>query len=239
MSKYSLGGGILMDEEFSNEKIIENLLLKTVKEDDKHDENYYRRKKKILIAAVKVFSKKGFQGSRTSEIAKEAHVSEGTIFNYYKCKKDLLVGILIETIVNVINPIVTLSYKKDSDNKESLENSMHKLIMDRLILFRENYQLIKTILVEAMYHKELYEILNKDLYPKLVELVDSYIEKNIENGNFRNLEKNLISRTVIGSVIGYVFLSNTLPESFAGGSDEEEVRKIVDVILYGIAKEKD
>lgn len=237
----------MKDEEFSNEKLIENLLFKTdeeiidenLYENNKHDKNFYKRKKQILIAAVKVFSEKGFQGSRTSEIAKEAKVSEGTIFNYYKCKKDLLIGILIETIVNVVNPIVILSYKKGFEDKESIERSMHRLIIDRLVLLRENYQLIKTILVEAMYHRELYELLNKELYPKLITLIDSYVENNIDEGNFRNIDKSIISRSIISSIIGYVFLSNTLPESFGGKSDEEEVKKIVDVILYGIINKKE
>ncbi|WP_446715397.1 helix-turn-helix domain-containing protein [Caloramator sp. Dgby_cultured_2] len=36
---------------------------------------------------MKVFSEKGFEGSRTSEIAKEANVAEGTIFKYFKTKR--------------------------------------------------------------------------------------------------------------------------------------------------------
>ena len=47
----------------------------------------------ILSAAIELFSEKGYEATATSEIAKKAKVAEGTIFRYYKTKKDLLFAI--------------------------------------------------------------------------------------------------------------------------------------------------
>ena len=47
----------------------------------------------ILSAAIELFSEKGYEATATSEIAKKAKVAEGTIFRYYKTKKELLFAI--------------------------------------------------------------------------------------------------------------------------------------------------
>lgn len=50
------------------------------------------RSEGILGAAIKVFSSKGYYGTATREIAEAAGVSEPTVFQYYKTKKDLFLA---------------------------------------------------------------------------------------------------------------------------------------------------
>ncbi|MBE9508961.1 MAG: helix-turn-helix transcriptional regulator, partial [Chloroflexi bacterium] len=52
------------------------------------------RRAQILNAAATVFAEKGFHRATTREIARVADVSEGTIYNYFDSKEDLLVGII-------------------------------------------------------------------------------------------------------------------------------------------------
>ena len=44
------------------------------------------RRQGILEAAARVFARKGFEKATTREIAQEADVSEGTIYNYFASK---------------------------------------------------------------------------------------------------------------------------------------------------------
>lgn len=48
------------------------------------------RKEQILAAAERTFAQKGFHESTIAEIAKEAKVSEGTIYEYFSSKEGLL-----------------------------------------------------------------------------------------------------------------------------------------------------
>lgn len=47
-------------------------------------------KKKILKSAIELVADKGYASTSTREIAKNAGVSEATIFKYYKNKDQLL-----------------------------------------------------------------------------------------------------------------------------------------------------
>ena len=53
------------------------------------------RRNQILEAAARVFAEKGFHRATTRHIASEAGVAEGTIYNYFDSKGDLLIGIMM------------------------------------------------------------------------------------------------------------------------------------------------
>ena len=48
------------------------------------------KKRRIIVAGMKLLSEKGFHGTGVTEIAKEAKVSVGSFYSYFKDKKDLL-----------------------------------------------------------------------------------------------------------------------------------------------------
>ncbi|UCC59871.1 MAG: helix-turn-helix transcriptional regulator [Dehalococcoidia bacterium] len=53
-----------------------------------------QRKQQILDAALTIFSRKGFGEATVPDIAHEAGIAVGTIYNYYQSKRDLLVSLL-------------------------------------------------------------------------------------------------------------------------------------------------
>lgn len=56
-------------------------------------------KTKILTAAKEIFLREGYHASTTKQIAKLAGVGEGTIFNHFKSKSDLLIAIYEEMML--------------------------------------------------------------------------------------------------------------------------------------------
>src|SRR5436190_21133680 len=52
------------------------------------------RRIQILDAATKVFAKKGFHPTTIKDIAREAGIADGTIYNYFENKTALMLGIL-------------------------------------------------------------------------------------------------------------------------------------------------
>lgn len=59
------------------------------------------RKQSILDAASRVFSRCGFRATTMAEVAKEAGISPGAIYRYFKCKDDLAVGCFHESMQTV------------------------------------------------------------------------------------------------------------------------------------------
>lgn len=197
-----------------------------------------KRQWDILDAATKIFAQKGYEGGRTSDIAKEANIAEGTIFRYFKTKKDLLVGLLMPLVIKFFRPLMFKSVEKIMDNEkdDSIDVVLKNLMMDRMSLIKRNAPLVKTVLIESIYHPELLDPLQKEIAPQLIPIIDKFFKQNIEKGNFRDIDPRLMTRSLISLLAGFFILSNSLPEVFTTEGDEKEIEKIVDILINGIGK---
>ncbi|AYD39732.1 TetR/AcrR family transcriptional regulator [Clostridium fermenticellae] len=195
-----------------------------------------KRQEDILRAAIKVFSEKGFEGSRTSEIAKEAGVAEGTIFRYYKSKKDLLINLSTLLIINFFRPLMSESIENiiEQEKQKSVKEVLENMIDERLKLVDENLQLIKTICVESIYHEELLKEMQDYVIPNISAFLNEFVEKNIENNIFKEKDPKIITRTLISLLLGYVVLSNFSPQYFANEDKSKDPTEIADLFLNGI-----
>lgn len=218
----------------------QDFISKYLNDDTISEEEITERQWQIIDAAVKIFSEKSFEGSRTSEIAKEANVAEGTIFRYYKTKKDLLMGLLIPMVTKFFRPLMVLSVEKIMKNKENrpIEEIISKIFMDRLNLVEKNLPLVKTIMFEAAYHPELLEPIKKEIVPKIVSIIEEFIVENIDNENLRDLNPRIIARAMLSSLMGYVILTNAFPDTFASQGAEIEMRTLANILMNGIGGSK-
>ena len=205
------------------------------------EEEISKRQWDILDAATKIFSEKGYAASRTSDIAKEANIAEGTIFRYFKTKKDLLVGLLMPLMIKFFRPLMFKSMEKIMNNEknESINVVLKNIMIDRITLIKKNKPLVKTIMVESIYHPELLEPLQKEIVPKFIPIVDEFFLKNIETGNLRDIDQRLMTRSLISLVAGFSVLNSLFPEVFTDQGDEKEMEKIVDILINGIGIKKE
>lgn len=63
------------------------------------------KKKRIIDVGFKLFCEKGYHNTNTAEIAKEAGVSTGIVYNYFKDKKDIFLASVQYYSDNVTGPI--------------------------------------------------------------------------------------------------------------------------------------
>jgi len=60
---------------------------------------------KLIIAAIKVFSEKGFFNTKVSDIVQEAGVAQGTFYLYFKSKEEIFYKI-VQLIVSKIEAVI-------------------------------------------------------------------------------------------------------------------------------------
>lgn len=115
---------------------------------------------KILESAVKIFSQKGFSGSTTKEIAKEAGVSEATIFRYFETKKDLLFALISPAMVKSITDLFIDIHGKN--DVEILKNFLRR----NTEAVQENKDLLKIVLYEALFYPEIKQTMFQEVIQK-------------------------------------------------------------------------
>ena len=118
-----------------------------------------RRRQQIIVAAKRVFSEKGYSKSTMEDIAREAELSPGTLYLYFKNKDELYASLSLR-ILQYLN-IRLEDVKKEKDIEPRL-----KIVAIKEALF-DVYQFDPMILIN-MFHLQSIETL-KNLSSPLLE----------------------------------------------------------------------
>ncbi|MCA9837505.1 MAG: TetR/AcrR family transcriptional regulator [Trueperaceae bacterium] len=108
----------------------------------------------ILEAAISVFSEKGFHRAKIRDIAKAAGVADGTVYNYFSSKDDLLLGIL-----NKLNETESRPAQFEALGQENLEALFQAQMKHRFSVMMANKRILQAVLPEVLSNAEL-----RDLY---------------------------------------------------------------------------
>lgn len=195
------------------------------------------KREAILAAAIKIFAQKSYNGTTTSEIAKEAGVAEGTIFRYFKTKKDILIKGVIDKFTEFVGEKFIseqltniLEKNSDKDGREILKI----LIKDRIELVKKYKDIMKVVVSESLYNAEVATSIKKNILPKAKLFIRKFLMTYIEKGVFRNVDLDVAETALMGTVTAYVVQNLFLKQSYI--SNEEEIDKLIDIIIGGLKK---
>lgn len=196
------------------------------------------KEKKILEAAITVISEKGFSASTTSEIAQMAGVAEGTIFRYFKTKKDILRGIFIHLVNIVGEPLILDSFKKilfHSDQKD-LRAIIKALLKERFVLMESIYPMLRIIVTEAMYHEDIRKILHEKIISKALEIFKLFQEEMVAKGLMdKDIDPLAASRSIYGNLVGFFIYQKFFGFVIKLEDFDKDLDRVVDIIMYGIS----
>ncbi len=150
----------------------------------------------ILNAAKQVFAMEGFYNSKVSEIAREAHVADGTIYLYFKNKDDILISLFEEEL----NGIITTVKEKLQDIEDPREQLI-KFCDNHLSIVESDRALAEVIQVELRQsNKFMREYKNKHFLAYL-NIIADIITHGQEQGVFKDtLKPDICSRVIFGSL---------------------------------------
>lgn len=208
-----------------------------MEEMDLSELNLPEKEKKILLAAIQVFSQKGFSASTTSEIAKNAGVAEGTIFRYYKTKKDILRSILIQLINLISGKLVVESIEKIFDNAQDkdLRSLFKELLHDRLKLAETVSPMLRIVITEAIYHEDVRDAIYKNIISRAVDSFTVFHQKMTERGLIRSdVSSMAVFRSALGNIAILLGQKMLFGEKFSADDFDTEVENTIDIMINGL-----
>lgn len=153
---------------------------------------------RIIKAAVALFSRQGFHGTRTREIARLADVSEVTVFRYFERKDDIFWSAL-QSCFSSIKPRLTLLGRSSKDTTpEVMLPEIVCLLVDVVTFNPELMRLIAVALLEL--HGPAEEVCRDNLTP-LFTAISDYLARSIESGRVRNLNPAIVTAALALTVI--------------------------------------
>jgi TetR/AcrR family fatty acid metabolism transcriptional regulator len=194
-------------------------------------ENDYRSKEKfpiILNAALEVFGEKGYHNATISEIARQAGVSEATIYEYFGSKEDLLFAIPKEITDRSVDFLTTIiPFFKGPGNK------IRAIVYGYFNLYHDNPNYSSLVLLDLMHNRNFMETEGYDAVRQATDFILEAIREGIESGEFREDIDPYLVRSMILGTIEHIFLNWHLK----GRKKELEsfVDPLVDTIIKGIS----
>ncbi len=186
-----------------------------------------QRAAQILDAAARVFARRGYQRATTREIAAEADVAEGTIYNYFKSKRHLLISMASRLAMESLEQVKALPPLEDEREYVAAE------VTSRFELFLENIDLARALMLEMLVNDDLrQEYMNEVLSPA-ISFLGEYIRNRMEAGAFRKVKPEIVARTMIGGVMSFCFLWLQHGE-LDQGSLEELASEVAGLFLDGL-----
>jgi AcrR family transcriptional regulator len=189
------------------------------------------RRQQILDAALRVFSDKGYGAATVPDIAREAGVAVGTIYNYYDSKRDLLMSLIASYVVT--KPFVgLLEQTLEVDDRTFLSS----LIEDRLASIMENIDSFLFLLTEVQREPALREQYTEQVLWPILVLLEKYLESRIASGTFRPLDTGITARALGGMMIGLILLWRLEGERSPCQSSPRRdlANQLADLVLTGL-----
>jgi TetR/AcrR family fatty acid metabolism transcriptional regulator len=194
------------------------------------------RKLQILKAAARVFSQKGFERATIADVAQEARLAEGSIYNYYKNKNDLLASVPRLIVVPAVQPLL-------ADLAGPLpppEPVLRALAQNMVRMIRENIDVMRIVLsaLPSMGPGPRRHFLEQTpLYA--VGLLETFIGAQIEAGVFRrDLNPAIVARIFPGMLIAFLLIQEVIGTEKVQTFDYDVIiEHVVCIFLQGVLAE--
>jgi AcrR family transcriptional regulator len=190
------------------------------------------RRNQILDAAAGVFAEKGFHRATTREIAAQAGVSEGTIYNYFASKADLLIS-MITRLANVTNLPAELTGALHGDAKVFLE----AVFRERAQRIEASHQVLQAVLPEILINPELRPVFYRQFVEPIATVLEQYVQARVEMGDVRPVNIPLAVRVVQSMFIGLLVLRIMGDEVVLSGW--KEIPDVVPTVIFDGLKPRD
>ena len=175
---------------------------------------------RIVRAAIALFSRQGYRGTSTREIARLADVSEVTLYRYFEHKEDLFWSALASCFETVKPRIGGLVPNARNSSPDTVLPKIVSALVDTVIFSPELVRLVAVALLEVRGKAE--EVCRDHLTPMFTGIAN-YLQSNIEAGNLRNLNPAIMTTGIALTVFAQPELSKLIEGCRLSKMDSREV----------------
>ncbi len=187
-----------------------------------------RGRQRIMSAAARLFAQKGFANTTTKEIAREADMAEGTLYNYFDSKRGILLAVANEAETPMIAALQEPQALEDRDAMVS----MFEKAMD---ISEAQLPFARTLFSEASVDDVILQESVMVRLKKIHQLLEKHIAERIAAGVFRPMDAALGARMVM-SIFGGLILPALRGAAPLPSPEERHslAEMVVDLLLDGI-----
>jgi TetR/AcrR family fatty acid metabolism transcriptional regulator len=194
----------------------------------------FDKQRQIMEAAFEVFSRRGFPQATIAEIAQVAGVAEGTIYNYYRSKHDLLVALVHDYAEREGVSEILERY----DGAPADANLFRELVENRVTVGLKNADRLLVLIGEVQHDPELLKMYVEGMWQRVLRRLEGSLESGAKQGAFRQMNPAVAARTFLAMNMGLLIIYQLEGE---GGvlrrtPPDEIAAEVAEIFLSGLQK---
>lgn len=184
------------------------------------------RQDEILRAAGRVFYLNGFEKTKIEDIAKEAGIGKGTVYEYFESKQELF-----EKMVAFNRELYLTNVQRTLAKGKTFREKFLDLARYQTELVKEHSDIFNAMACSKIMAREMgAQFLEQNI--KVEEILKSIIQEAVDQGELRSdIDPDIVSAVMMGTIYHYcskkVIFYKVQPEEI----DYEEV---VDTVIRGV-----
>ncbi|MCB0185770.1 MAG: TetR/AcrR family transcriptional regulator [Caldilineaceae bacterium] len=159
------------------------------------------RRTHILEAAIAVIAEQGFQNTTIKQIAARAEVADGTIYNYFKNKDDILTAIIAQ-----ITEAETREIHFAEAQGMNFAEFINAYVAHRMGEIADGYPVLKVLITETLANPELARQVYEQVYAPSFVVAENFMRQQIADGALPDVDAALLSRLFAAPLLGLLLL---------------------------------
>ena len=194
------------------------------------------RRCQLMKVAIKLFSRKGFRGTTTKEIALASGVTEAMIFRHFPTKEDLYRAILDhkaseEPVEEFLKELGAFTERRDD---EGLFVAIATRILDHA---EREPDFMRLMFYSALEGHELARSFREKQFKPMIDFVAAYVSRRQTEGAFREVNPAVAVRSFVGMAVHHWLFANLLKFRAVDITAEEAAKLLTNIFLNGLRKE--
>lgn len=187
------------------------------------------RRNQILDAATRVFARKGFHAATIKDIAGEAGIAHGTIYNYFENKTALIMGIF-DRFNETDQRDSSLSQLAGGDFRDTVKAYIrHRLAFVQ----KDDFETFRVIVTEVLINQELRALFTEKILEPTYLLAEPYFQQWVAQRALKPMDISLAVRAVAGMFLGLI-IGRLLGDPMLEEKWEQLPDILTDLLLDGL-----
>ena len=183
----------------------------------------------LLAAAAVEFAREGYVGANVNRISQAAGFAKGTIYNYFKNKRDLLVAMVNSVGVQSVKNIMAV---EPPDNPKEF---LRAILNDRYQIAQAYGYHMAPMIAEMFVDADLREAIYQQIAIPIASYLEKYIQANIDSGRFRQTEPVIATRALVGMVfVNFALKFSKLDPRYENVTPDSLIEQLISIFLDGL-----
>lgn len=184
----------------------------------------------IRDAAIRVFARKGFHATRAEEIAEEAGIAVGTIYNYFESKAQILLSVFEREFDEEVG-----LYESLTKSGMSVQDRFREILRAHFARLAESRDLAM-VLVRERYNGsgEIGEAMAK-MQRKMLDKIERLLQDGVDEGWLRACNVRIVAPALFAVVESISEVAMIYPESQQKAFLARAPEELASLIWSGLA----